>query len=156
MPDNDCCSECDSLGLSVGPRGNPGSIIGAVATITVPTASVLTLFSTPYTLLPAPGVGKAIKLITWSTSLTYNTTTYAANTTLQVYTDTATALQGNDTVVLTSTVSRHLTGNLIIATGATSTQLIANKALLLNTLTGNPTTGNSDLVIHLGYQIIDL
>lgn len=153
---NDCCTSCDTLGLAVGQQGNPGSIIGAVATILVPTASVLLLNGTPYTLLAAPGVGKAIKLISWSTSLTYNTATYATNTTLQVYTDTATALQGNDTVVLTSTVSRHLTGNLVIATGSTSTQLIANKALLLNTLAGNPTTGNSDIKIFLGYQIIDL
>lgn len=151
-----CCNECDELGLPIGPRGYPGSIVGALATIVVPAASVLTLNSSPYTLLPAPGVGKAIEVINWSIMLTYNTLTYAVNTTLQIYTDTATVVQGNNTVLLTSTTSRHLKGQLVAATGATSTQLIANKVLLLNTLTGNPTTGNSDLKIFIGYNIIDL
>lgn len=153
---DDCCTSCDSLGLPIGPIGNPGSIIGAVATVTVPTASVLLLNGTPYTLLPAPGIGKAIQLLSWSGRIVYNTTTYAANTTLQIYCDTATAVQGNNTTILPSTASRHLRGQLVDASGTTSTQLVANKALMLNTLTGNPTTGNSDLILYINYQIIDL
>ncbi len=153
---DECCDECSELGLAVGPKGDPGSIIGAVATVTVPTASVLLLNGTPYILLPAPGVGKAIELLSWSGRITYNTTTYAANTTLQIYTDTATAVQGNNTTILPSTASRHLRGQLVDASGTTSTQLVANKALLLNVLTGNPTTGNSDIVLYINYQVIDL
>ncbi len=153
---SDCCSSCDEIGLAIGPAGNDGSMVGAIARIVVPTASILAGFSTPVQLLGAPEDGKAIKLIEFSTSLTYNSATYATNTTLQIYTDTATVVQGNDTVILTSTVNRHLTGNIIKATGATSTQLIANKALMFNILTGNPTVGNSDIVLYLGYCVVNL
>ena len=152
----DCCGECDDLGVAQGPKGNDGSMIGAVARIVVPTASILAGNATPVTLLAAPGDGLAIKLIEFSTSITYNSAAYATNTTFQIYTDTATVVQGNDTVLLTSTANRHLTGNLIKATGATSTQLIANKALLFNVLTGNPTAGNSDIVLYIGYVIVTL
>jgi len=153
---NNCCDECDELGAPIGATGPAGSIIGAVAKITIPSASVLTLFSTPYTLLPAPGAGKAIRLVDWSASITYNSIAYATNTTLQIYTATAGTVQGSNSVILTSTASRHLLGSLTSASGTTSTQLIANQALLLNTLSGNPTAGNSVLTIYIGYDIITL
>lgn len=154
MNDN-CCEDCDELGLPIGSDGPPGSIIGAIATIAIPTASVLLLNSTPYTLVAAPGVGKAIKLIGWSGRIVYNSATYAANTTLQIYTDTATAVQGNNTTLLPSTASRWLRGQMVDASGTTSTQIIENKALLANVLTGNPTTGNSDIYLYIEYAIID-
>jgi hypothetical protein len=128
------------------------------ASLTIATASVLTLNGTPQTIVAAPGAGKAIELISFYTKLTYNTTAYATNTTLQLITDTANMAQGADTEILLSTASRTLKGTIATLSGilTTDTQLIANKALKVQVLSGNPTAGDSDIVVNVLYRIISI
>lgn len=128
--------------------------------ITIPTASVLTLNTIPYSLIAAPGVGYAIQVIgAVGRIATYGGSPYATNTTFTITTDTATQYQATSTVdLLTSTVARIIPIPLVAADfGSTNgTNLIENKALMAKISTGNATAGNSDIIIYLTYRIITL
>lgn len=151
-----CCNNCDTLGVAIGEKGNDGSMIGAIVKKIIPSINILTLNTIPIQLIPSPGTGTAIKIIEWSSYIQFNSLPYATNTILQIFTKTATLIQGRDNKILLSTVSRMVNGQLIYTTSTTDTQIIANQPLMLNTLTGNPTIGNSDLIIYIGYSIIKL
>jgi hypothetical protein len=61
------------------------------ATATINSAALSTSNTTPILLIAAAGAGKGIVLLGSTTiTSTYGTATYAANTTMQIYTDTAT------------------------------------------------------------------
>lgn len=124
--------------------------------LTIASADVLTLNGTPLTLIAAPGAGKAIELLFFSTEVEYGTAAYATNTTLQLITDTATTPQGSDQDILLSTVSRVLRGRAATVSGTSDTMLIENKALLVKVATGNPTAGDSDITIRAYYRVINL
>jgi hypothetical protein len=124
-------------------------------TVTIPSASVLTLFTTPYLLIPSPGAGYFIEVITASCKVDFNTTAYATDTTLNIYTDTATNFQYRMISALNATLKRiYLFPSRQAISNPTDTQLISNKGIYLTTLTGNPTAGNSDIIIYLTYRII--
>jgi len=120
----------------------------------VPTADVLTL-GTYAELIPAPGAGKAIKVLGFETEVRTAGTAYATNTALNVITDTADQAQFTDAVVLTSTAARVVNGTQVAATGATNKQLIANKGVGLKS-TGNPATGTFDIYVYIDYIVVDL
>lgn len=124
---------------------------------TIATADVLQLNSTPIEILAAPGAGKAIELISWAISITFVSAAYVTNTDLQLKTDTADDAQGLSEGVLASTVSRKLKGDFtIVAPVSTNTQIVENKALQVTVKTGNPASGDSDIIIYATYRIIRL
>jgi hypothetical protein len=131
------------------------NVSGGILTkkVTIPTASVLTLNATPYTLVTAPGSGYAIELISATGSIaTYGGTAYATNTVLQVITDTATITQASNSTTLITAGTTIDKFSLTAGLG----NLIDNKALQAKVATGNPTAGNSDIIIYITYRIITL
>ena len=124
------------------------------ATINVPSADVLTLFTIPYLLIDSPGAGYYIQVLTASCKVDFNTTAYTVNTTLNIYTDTATRVQHSLNNALNASLSRIGASAQQGINGPADTQLISDKAIYLQTQVGNPLLGDSDIVIYLSYKII--
>jgi hypothetical protein len=128
--------------------------LNQTSTITIPSASVLTLFTTPYLLIPSPGAGYYIQVLTAACKVNFNSIAYAVSTTLNIYTDTATRVQHVFSNALNATVSRIGVSAQQGVSGAADTQLISNKGIYLTAQAANPTLGNSDIIIYLTYRII--
>lgn len=118
--------------------------------LTIATADVLTLNATPKVLVAAIA-SKKIQVLNASVNMTYNSATYAANTTLQIY----------QTVGGSPNVSFSLPSFLAngastheIATITAAAKLATNEAVYIRVLTGNPTTGNSDITVYFDYIVI--
>lgn len=124
------------------------------ATINIPSADVLTLFTIPYLLIDSPGAGYYIQVLTASCKVDFNTTAYTVNTTLNIYTDTATRVQHSLNNALNASLSRISASAQQGINGPADTQLISDKAVYLQTQIGNPLLGDSDIVIYLSYKII--
>lgn len=128
--------------------------------LSITTAQVLALNTTPQTIVAAPGAGYAIQVISASGKITYNSVTYATNGELVIYTDTATVEQASfySASFLFATVSKIAAAFPVGATfgsmTATGTQIIENKALKIKVNTGDPTAGNSDIEVFVMFRII--
>ena len=123
-------------------------------TITIGTAEVLTLNGSHVLAIAAPGLGKAIVVEDAVMYINYVSATYAANTTLQVITKGADIAQkeGTNFLATSKTVAVKLND-----TGVTDkTQIISNQGVEIMAKTGNPTTGDSDVVVYIKYRIINL
>jgi hypothetical protein len=124
------------------------------ATINVPSADVLTLFTTPYLLIPSPGAGYYIQVLTAACKVSFNSIAYAVSTSMNIYTDTSNRPQHLFNNSLNATVSRIAVSSQQGISGAADTQLISNKGVYLQAQVGNPLLGDSDIVIYLSYKII--
>jgi hypothetical protein len=124
--------------------------------VTIPSADVLTLNTTPVVLIPAQGAGVGILVSEVSFSITYGTVAYATNGVLNVGCDTATIAQFSSTAAafLFATVSRTVRAGGVLTTAAGNTQIIANKAITASVATGNPTAGDSVITIQGVYKQI--
>jgi|DEB0MinimDraft_10_1074344.scaffolds.fasta_scaffold70637_2 hypothetical protein len=133
-------------------RGDDGVFcIGGSAELTIASADVLTLNSTPLTIVSAVS-GYAIEVVSASRKLDFNTTAYATNTDLQLITSGATSVQAQARI--NSSVSNTLCMDKSTPALATSTQILANADLLVQVGTGNPTAGDSDITIYVHYRLI--
>ena len=126
------------------------------ASLTITTAQLLALNATPQTIVAAPGAGKYVEVISAGAYTTFVSAAYAANTTMQLITDTATIPQLQDTAILLSTVSKATKFKDVTSATAGQTQIIANKALTVSVATGDPTTGDSDITIKVLYRITEI
>lgn len=144
----------DDLAESI--RGGATASTILYTSVTMTTAELLVGFGTPKLIIAAPSASYAIEVLSTSFKMTYNTTPYATNTTMAVYTDTATVNQFESTTFLAGTVTRTIRGLLQGLSGATSTQIIAGKAVYASVKTGNPTAGDSDITIYVSYRLITL
>jgi len=124
----------------------------------IPSASVLTLNTNPITIVPAPGIGKAIEVISFAMKMTFNSVAYATNTRLELITDTSPTFQAQFyNTVLASSSSIFITtpsfyGGFVDASG----NLEENKDLMVSVQTGNPTAGDSDITVYVSYRIIEI
>jgi hypothetical protein len=125
--------------------------------LTIPTASVLTLYTTPLTIIAAPGAGYAIEVISAAYRLTFNSIAYATNTTLRLIQDTADVPVGSSvSSALAATITQMSDINAINNPTSGQTKIIENKALTVTVATGDPTAGNSALDIYVTYRLITL
>ena len=123
---------------------------------TIVTGDVLTLNTAKIDVVAAPITG-AIELMNWAVGMTFVSAAYVTNVVLQLITNTADEGQGLNDDILRSTVSRVLKSQLIDGlAGATTTQIIENKALQAFVKAGNPTAGDSDIIIYTTYRIINI
>jgi hypothetical protein len=124
------------------------------ASLVIASADVLQLNSTPQTIVPAQGVGKAIEVISASVKVDFNTTPYATNVALTLITNGANQEQaiGIINASASSTGRFRVTPN----NGTTSTQVIENAALQVSVTTGNPTAGDSDIEVFVLYRVINV
>jgi hypothetical protein len=128
------------------------------ASLSITTAQVLQLNSTPLEIVAAPGAGKYIEVVSASALIeTYGGTPYATNTDLQLINPTAGEYQALIQDILKSTTPRIRFFSQSGATGSTTlTSIIPNTALQVNVASGNPTAGNSDIKIKVLYRIVTI
>lgn len=123
------------------------------AEVTIPSANVLTLNSSPYEIVAAPGVGKAIQAISGFVNLDFNSTPYATNTVLTLFTNTIVASQmSND--VLSMVTQRYSAFSPVSGSGLQN--LSENSSLKAGVLSGDPTAGDSDIAVYVLYRVISL
>lgn len=126
------------------------------ADVTVSTAELLALNTTPKQLVAAPGAGNILVLELAQLWLDYNTTAYdgiAAGEDLSIkYTDGSGAevAQIEATGFLDGTADETRT----VRPGSTAVQPVAAAALVLHMLVGNIATGNSPLKVRTWYRVL--
>lgn len=126
------------------------------ATITIPTAQVLTLNSIPVLAVAAPGANKVVKVESWVAKITYNSVAYATNVTLELIFSGAGSAVASEATFLTRTANGTVNMPIKTNSGISVTQLLANTALYVKVSTGDPTAGNSDIVLYIDYSILDV
>jgi hypothetical protein len=140
--------------------GNATTIIDTYKTyttkISLSSAEILALNSSPKQLLPAPGSGKTYELLGVLCNMNFISAAYAANTTLQVLYSGAALVVATNSNIINATVDKIGKMALSAISAAGSTQYLENTALNLNVGGGNPTTGDGTLDIYLTYKIITL
>jgi hypothetical protein len=137
-------------------RGDSGiECIQGTAKLTIATADVLTLNTTPIEIVAAPGAGYAIEVISASMKMVYNSATYATNTSLELLTAGATNSQASTVIKNSASTIRRFADATTLAS-ATATQLVDNAALNVTVASGDPTAGDSDITVYVTYRIITL
>ena len=137
-------------------RGDSGiECIQGTAKLTIASADVLTLNTTPIEIVAAPGAGYAIEVISASMKMVYNSATYATNTSLELITAGATNSQASTVIKNSASTIRRFADATTLAS-ATATQLVENAALNVTVASGDPTAGDSDITIYVTYRIITL
>lgn len=129
-------------------------------TVTFSSSDILNLFTTPKTLVAAPGAGKIIVPDLIVFSLTYGTTTYAGGGVVRVqYAGTTTQLLGTTNVASTITSASSIVsaGNFTpISTSTVALTPGINDALELQNASAAFTTGNSTMKVYIQYRILTL
>ena len=146
--------------------------------VAVSAAEIAALWTTPKTLVAAPGASKAIFLMNWAIKYNYVAPIYTTNntgwvaihySTLSTF-DLGYALSPNmatgggvgDGFSATASFFQQIIRPSGLASwyqGGATANIVANDAIQLSTIGGNAgslTGGGSDLVIYLTYKIIDL
>ncbi len=122
--------------------------------VTLSSAEILQLFTTPKTLVAAQGSGKIINLISVTANLNYNSTTYGTNTDLQF------AIGTGWGGIITMTGFLGSSSNSIKISPITAVSgdpaNISNRSLRVICPSGNPITGNSTVDIYVTYNVITL
>ena len=137
-------------------RGDSGiECIQGTAKLTIATADVLHLNTTPIEIVAAPGAGYAIEVISASMKMVYNTATYVTNTNLELLTAGATDNQASTLIKNSASTIRRFADATTLAS-ATATQLVDNAALNVTVASGDPTAGDSDITVYVTYRIITL
>jgi len=124
------------------------------AEVVVSTAELLALFTTPKTLVAAPGAGYVLEFISAVLILDYVSAAYATRGDLSVANETGTEVS-ND-VTLANLLAK--TADTIIRlsplnTDDTGVPILENEALELICATGNPATGDSPLRVKVAYRV---
>ena len=119
-----------------------------VAKVTVSSGALLTLNSTPVTLIAAPGAGKVIDIISIDQYLDAGNTVYDFGNNLEVKI-------GATVFGTLSLQSANFATDLVskIETGGTTKVIDQNTAVTLNTA-ANPTQGNGVMYFNIFYRIL--
>jgi hypothetical protein len=121
------------------------------AQITLTAAQVLALNSTPIQVV-AGITGKEIQVVNASMHLKYNTATYATNTNLALK-----AASAGATITQARVDISQTTDTLgAFAMTEVNNNIVTGDALMATVLNGNPTAGDSDVVLDVLYRITDL
>lgn len=143
--------------LLTGPSQAAAPDVVTSTVVTVSSAELLALFTTPKTLVAAPGAGLAIVPVDASLFLDYGSTPYdgvAAGEDLAFkYTDASggqlASVETDGFLTLSADAHRE-----VIFTGTVTPT--ANAALVLHMLVGNIATGNSPLKVRVRYRVVPL
>lgn len=125
------------------------------AQVTIPSAEVLQLNSTPKTIVPAQGAGTVIEVLSAAVQLDFNTTAYGTSAVILLKTTGANNRQA-EASVLDATVSTIRNFTTLQATAATDVQMVTNADLTVEAKTNNPTAGDSDITVYVLYRIINV
>ena len=121
------------------------------AQLTLTAAQVLALNTTPITII-AGQTGKEIQVLSASILLKYNTTAYATNTNMALKAASAGA------TITQARIDISQTSDTLGAFAMTevNNNIVTGDALQVTVLTGDPTAGDSDIVVNILYRITDL
>lgn len=126
-------------------------------TITLTSAQILTLNSVPVEVVPAPGTGKATRVISVLVKLvnTGAITVYNTNTSLAIASNTLIAVvtQASASSFLAET-SSSIIGSMSIT--GNNANVKENEALKLYVTNGDPLGGNSGLKVYVTYETITI
>jgi hypothetical protein len=128
------------------------------ASLTIATADVLKLNSTPISFGLTVASGTAIQIISATGSMTYNSTPYATNGNMVIRCVGANSGQVgfDDNGFLFGTVSRTVPAAYVLSDGTTDTFLIDGADLEVFVETGDPTAGDSEITVTVLYRIISV
>ncbi len=122
----------------------------------VSSSEILNIFSTPKTLVSAPGSGKFIRVLSVTFEYTHVSAAYATNTTLLIeYSSTNYYASGSITGVIASTQNSLSFPSSNIQNAGALVSSVEDKAVELTAL-GNPTAGNGTAVVYVQYLILDV
>lgn len=134
-------------------KGSDG-IIGVAERkrITLTSAQVLALFTTPVTLVAAPAAGKYISVDEVVATLNFNSVAYTGANALEIrYTDGAGAKVTGDIAAAALNAAATRTDKAI---GAAVTSAVAAAPIVAAVPTANPAAGNSTLTIDVLYRVV--
>ena len=129
-----------------------------VATLTIPSADVLTANGTPVPFGLTVPSGYAPRVLALDGKMVYGTTPYATNGICGVRCTGSTSLQSAwvANAFLFGTVSRYAIAENVTPDGITDTQLIDGADLEFYVETGNPTAGDSDIELTVVYRLVEV
>lgn len=124
--------------------------------LSIASADVLQLNSTPLTIVAAQGAGTIIEVVSAVLKIDFNSVAYATNTTITLLTSGAIVPQADNSI--DASVSRYGKFRNRYTSGepSTVTQLIENAALTVTVDTGDPTAGDSNIEIFVIYRVINI
>lgn len=122
--------------------------------ISLTSADILKLYSTPLTAIEAPGAGFAINVIAATFQYTFGTVVYDTSTDVYLISENAN-LYMIRSQILKATGSAIWSGVFNNPTVATDTQVIENDALKVLSY-ADPMKGDGTLSIHITYQLIEI
>jgi len=142
----------DSRGIATWQASGAGAV--QTATVTLDSADIVSLHTTPVTIIPAQGAGTVIQLIAMTISMDYNSTPYATDVTLRLLNGVSVANQDGSCLSSASDyyANKNLQSNYSVAGGNT----FENVAVTMTTPTSNPTAGNSSVKITVLYTVVNL
>lgn len=125
-----------------------------IANVTMSSAQILSAFTTPIELVPAPGAGLTILVLSVYAKMDYNSVAYATNTQYVIgYSSGGHSITGNlDGGFLSASGDRYLYTNC--KEGIVSSNIVENRGVVFRVNTGNPTAGNSPVYISVVYVIV--
>ena len=123
-------------------------------TVRLTSAEILLLYTTPKTLVDAPGAGKAIEFLSAVAFLDHGGTDYAAGGAAVIQTITSnTAL--SDAIAAATLINASADVYLVVQALSAETVLNVNEGLELTNADAVHTTGNGLLTLHVAYRIHD-
>lgn len=122
------------------------------ASYVLTTAQVLALNSTPITIVSGVA-SKELQVMSAAVRVKFASAAYATNTTLAIGTTSDPDGQAQLNCLAAATTIRGTMG--LVTTGVAS-NLHIGEALVISAVSGNPTAGNSDVVVDITYREIDL
>lgn len=127
--------------------------LGGSASLTIASADVLTLNTTPLTIVGAVA-GYAIEVVSASVKIDSPGAPYATNVGIELICNGATERQAASNTALNASVTSVRRLGIDSTVLATDTQLIANADLLVQVPTGDPTGGDADITVFVNYRLI--
>lgn len=125
----------------------------SVAKVSISSAEILALNTTPKTLIAAPGAGKVIKVLGVTLALNFGTAAYATNTNLRL-------AVGTWDPILTATSYLGATQDVLtsypLPTINSDPSTVVNTPLIAYAQTGNPTAGDGTVDVYINYVIITM
>lgn len=149
-------------GIRLNKRSGRIALVGQSIVTRVPTASVLALNATPYTILAAQGAGIAIvptRVAIYKPAGTAYAGVALGEDLVLKYTN-ASGAQCSSVIEVTGFLDQATAQTRVAfppaSTGSTAGDYapVANAAVVLHMLTGEITTGNSDLYVELHYDLM--
>jgi hypothetical protein len=136
-------------------RGGQGVPLQTV-TVLVPNSAVLTLYSAPTALIPAPGAGNMIDVVDMVVENSYLTAAFASGGAIQASYGSGVTTPATATIAATFLTSP--TANQIVKVqGALASSLssaVLNTAVNLAAATQNFTTGGGSLIVKVSYRVL--